>query len=149
MALALGEILVMFRLSREAHTSSHNDQLNSESATRRQRYATCAKPRRDPTAGASFYLMPRSLGAACLCSPSATQCLGANFRVLAWRERPRRRESPGLSYIWPLARVAEASRERTEASRLPDPQCFPHLETRARLCWHVRSVVSSIMNVVD
>jgi hypothetical protein len=98
MALALGEILVMFRLSREAHTSSHNDQLNSESATRRQRYATCAKP--------------------------------------------QRRELPGLSYIWPLARVAEASRERTEASRLPDPQCFPHLETRARLCWHVRSVVS-------
>jgi hypothetical protein len=70
---------------------SHHNVVERESATRSRHVARCAKAPVGSPAGALLYLMPRSLGAACLCSPSVTQCepvpgryrATTTFRILA------------------------------------------------------------------
>jgi hypothetical protein len=52
----------------------HRNVAERESATRSRHIARCAKAPVGSPAGALLYLMPRSLGAACFCSPSVTQC---------------------------------------------------------------------------
>jgi hypothetical protein len=74
MALALGAVLVAFWMDGDARATGAPQRGRTRErhkfATRRQ---MCEGSGRSP-AGALLYLMPRSLGAACFCSPSVTQC---------------------------------------------------------------------------
>jgi hypothetical protein len=53
---------------------SHHKEAEPEGATRSRHVARCAKAPVGSPAGALLYLMPRSLGAACVYSPSVTLC---------------------------------------------------------------------------